>query len=60
MGADYDALIAAGRRGFGSIQLYTHEKMTENTAYYRRRSYRETHRRHQHDFDLVFFRKALR
>jgi len=49
----------ARRRGFGSIRLYTHEKMTENIAYYLRRGYVETHRTNQLGFDRLFFRKDL-
>jgi len=57
----------ARRRGVAAIRLYTHEKMTENIAYYGRRGYVETHREHiqmtihgdEFRFDRVFFRKDL-
>ena len=41
------------------IQLYTHEAMTENLAYYLRHGYVETRRAEQDGFRRVFFRKHL-
>ncbi|MGH9839112.1 MAG: GNAT family N-acetyltransferase [Blastocatellia bacterium] len=49
----------ARRAGFDSIQLYTHEKMTENLALYSRMGYVEYDRRSQGDFSLVYLRKHL-
>jgi N-acetylglutamate synthase-like GNAT family acetyltransferase len=49
----------AVRGGFGSIYLYTHEKMAENLALYARIGYVEYDRRPQEDFSLVFMRKQL-
>ncbi len=42
------------------IRLYTHERMTENIAYYAKLGYRETERRAEDGYQRVFFRKALR
>jgi GNAT superfamily N-acetyltransferase len=49
----------ARRAGFGSIYLYTHEKMTENLALYSRIGYVEYDRRSQGAFSLVYLRKQL-
>jgi GNAT superfamily N-acetyltransferase len=49
----------ARARGFDSIYLYTHEKLTENFALYSRIGYVEYDRRSQGDFSLVFMRKHL-
>jgi ribosomal protein S18 acetylase RimI-like enzyme len=49
----------ARRAGFGSIYLYTHEKMTENLALYSRIGYVEYDRRSQGKFSLVYLRKNL-
>jgi hypothetical protein len=49
----------ARRAGFGSIYLYTHEKMTENLALYSRIGYVEYDRRSQGEFSLVYMRKYL-
>jgi ribosomal protein S18 acetylase RimI-like enzyme len=49
----------ARRAGFGSIHLYTHEKMTENLALYSRIGYVEYDRRSQGEFTLVYMRKHL-
>jgi GNAT superfamily N-acetyltransferase len=49
----------ARARGFDSIYLYTHEKLTENLALYSRIGYVEYDRRSQGDFSLVFMRKHL-
>lgn len=47
------------RRGFDSIYLYTHEKMTENLSLYSRIGYVEYDRRSQGEFSLVYMRKYL-
>ncbi|GIT79668.1 hypothetical protein LLS1_13370 [Leifsonia sp. LS1] len=39
------------------VRLYTHERMTENLAYYPRRSFVETARRTENELRRVFFRK---
>ncbi|HEU4349554.1 MAG TPA: GNAT family N-acetyltransferase [Actinoplanes sp.] len=49
----------AGHAGFGSIYLYTHEKMTENLALYGRLGYVQYDRRPMTGFSLVFLRKQL-
>lgn len=49
----------ARRAGFASVDLYTHERMTENLAIYARTGYTELERRAQGDFSLVFMRKRL-
>jgi len=49
----------ARRAGFGSIYLYTHEKMTENLALYARIGYVEYDRRSQGGFSLVYMRKHI-
>ena len=49
----------ARRGGFDSIDLYTHEKMTENLALYSRIGYVEYDRRSQGEFSLVYMRKRL-
>lgn len=45
--------------GFNRIELYTHEKMTENLGIYPRLGYREFDRRTEDGFDRVFFEKYL-
>jgi ribosomal protein S18 acetylase RimI-like enzyme len=45
--------------GRDSLRLYTHAKMTENRALYRRLGYRETERRDEQGFDRVFLAKRL-
>jgi len=51
---------AAGREGFDAIDLYTHEKMTENLALYERIGYVEYDRRRLDDgMHLVFLRNQL-
>lgn len=45
--------------GLPEIRLYTHERMTENIAYYPRHGYVETHRSEEHGFQRVFFTKCL-
>lgn len=49
----------ARRAGFGSVHLYTHEKMTENLALYSKLGYAEYDRRPQGGFSLVYMRKHL-
>ena len=49
----------ARRAGFGSIYLYTHEKMTENLALYSKIGYAEYDRRPREGFSLVYMRKHL-
>jgi ribosomal protein S18 acetylase RimI-like enzyme len=50
---------AARRAGFNSIYLYTHEKMTENLALYRRIGYVEYDRRPFGQASVVYLRKGL-
>ncbi len=45
--------------GLSEMRLYTHSKMTENRALYRRLGYRETDRRDEAGFDRVFLLKRL-
>lgn len=45
--------------GYGSIELYTHELMTENIALYTRMGYREFARRTVKGYDRVYMRKPL-
>lgn len=49
----------ARRRGFDSIYLYTHEKMTENQALYAKIGYVEYDRRFDDGLARVFMRKRL-
>ena len=49
----------ARRAGFGSIYLYTHERMTENQALYARIGYVEYDRRSEKGFARVYMRKPL-
>lgn len=49
----------ARERGLREVRLYTHEAMTENQQYYRRRGYQETHRSGDSGFERVFFTKSL-
>lgn len=53
------AEVEAVRRGYGSIYLSTHEKMTENQALYARIGYRECERRMEDGYARVYMRKAL-
>ena len=41
------------------IRLYTHERMTENLAYYRKLGYEEVERRIEDGYARVFMRKML-
>lgn len=47
------------RRGYGAIELYTHELMVENIALYEKIGYRETGRRREKGFARVYMRKDL-
>ena len=49
---------AAGR-GLTELRLFTHERMTDNLAYYPRRGYVETHRTDDGGFHRVHFAKSL-
>ncbi|WP_025159094.1 GNAT family N-acetyltransferase [Leifsonia aquatica] len=49
----------ARETGLSEVRLYTHERMTENLAYYPRRGYVETDRRTEDGFARVFFAKRL-
>lgn len=49
----------AAAHGLTELRLYTHERMTENLAYYPRRGYVETHRTDDGTFHRVHFAKRL-
>jgi len=49
----------ARRLGFAELRLYTHEKMVENIALYKRLGFVETGRGHQSGYDRVFMTKRL-
>lgn len=49
----------ARRRGYGELQLYTHETMTENIVLYGRLGWEETGRGLQAGFERVFMRKRV-
>ena len=49
----------ARERGLGEVRLYTHERMTENIALYRRRGFREIERRRERGFARVFFSRPV-
>lgn len=49
----------ARRAGFGTIHLYTNEKMTENRALYARIGYAEYDRRRHGPLTAVYLRKRL-
>jgi len=49
----------ARRRGFTSIYLYTHEKMTENRSLYAKIGYVEYDRRTEDIYHRVYMRKQL-
>jgi len=53
------AEAVARRAGFESIQLYTHEKMTENLALYARIGYVEYDRRRHGEARVAYLRKQL-
>jgi len=50
----------AAARGFAALDLYTHARMHENIAWYRRCGYHETARVTEQGFDRVYMRKPLR
>lgn len=49
----------ARRLGHGHLDLYTHERMTENVALYARIGYVEVDRRTERGFPRVYMRKRL-
>ena len=49
----------ARRLGYAEIDLYTHEKMTENIALYERIGYVEVERRVERGFPRVYMQKGL-
>ena len=49
----------ARRLGFTELRLYTHERMTENIALYRRLGFVETGRGQEAGYDRVFMTKPL-
>ena len=49
----------AADRGLPELRLFTHERMTENIAYYSRQGYVETHRTDDGGFHRVHFAKTL-
>lgn len=49
----------ARRQGFGSLYLYTHERMTENQQLYSKIGYVEYDRRVEYGFARVYMRKNL-
>ena len=49
----------ARRGGWRELRLYTHDRMTENIALYRRNGWIETGRGMQDGFARVFFRKEV-
>ena len=49
----------ARKRGYASIHLYTHEKMTSNLALYKSLGYEETRRISERGYDRVYMRKQL-
>ena len=53
------AELEARREGFGSIYLYTHERMTENQRLYAKIGYVEYDRRTEAGYARVFMRKSL-
>jgi N-acetylglutamate synthase-like GNAT family acetyltransferase len=49
----------AAAQGLSELRLFTHERMTDNLAYYPRRGYVETHRTDDGGFHRVHFAKSL-
>ena len=49
----------AARLGYRELRLYTHEKMTENIALYKRFGFVETGRGHEAGYDRVFMTKRV-
>ena len=51
---------AEGRQlGYAHLDLYTHQRMTENIALYARHGYEEIERRVEHGYPRVYMRKRL-
>ncbi|MEM7209966.1 MAG: GNAT family N-acetyltransferase [Pseudomonadota bacterium] len=50
---------AAKKRGYSAIDLYTHEKMTENIPLYEKRGYVETERKNVNGYERIYMRKSL-
>jgi GNAT superfamily N-acetyltransferase len=50
---------AARDAGYGTIRLYTHERMTENAAMYSRLGFVETHRAEEKGFRRIYMAKRL-
>ena len=46
-------------QGYKGIELYTHQRMTENIAMYRSRGYTETERRIEKGYERVYMRKIF-
>lgn len=44
-------------RGYGHLELYTHQLMTENMGFYERRGYREVRRVSERGYERVYMRK---
>jgi GNAT superfamily N-acetyltransferase len=53
------ALRQAQRAGFDAVQLYTHELMTENRAWYERSGFAECDRSTVDGYARVYYRKEL-
>ena len=49
----------ARRLGYRHLDLYTHQRMTENITYYTRLGYEETERRVEGGYSRVYMRKDL-
>jgi predicted enzyme related to lactoylglutathione lyase/ribosomal protein S18 acetylase RimI-like enzyme len=49
----------AARHGLGAVTLFTNQAMVENLAWYARRGFSETDRRHEEGFARVHLRKIL-
>jgi ribosomal protein S18 acetylase RimI-like enzyme len=49
----------ARQAGVPEVRLYTHEKMTENLAFYAHRGFQETGRRTENGFTRVFFTRRV-
>lgn len=50
----------ARRQGFAELRLYTHQRMSENIALYRRLGFVETGRRQEAGYERVFMRKSVK
>ena len=53
------AVSWAARQGYAEIVLYTNEKMGDNTGYYARRGYSETHREPFGDTMVIHMKKQV-